>query len=180
MSRSSRSRAFSRRSRVSSSVLWARPPLPGNAVSPCVSNSSCHLYRWLRRKPNSRATAAAGRPDDFHSRTASILNSVVNCCRFAIGHLPGAIVPFLRCPRKVGLILLFQVGLVHRYVRGGAIQRRSTWCAGLAGLSRSSNHTHETDGRNQMNRLPAMRREMATVPFPIPPTGIFRLLSISF
>ena len=52
--------------------------------------------------PASRAIAAAGRPDDFHSRTASTLNSVVNCCRFAIGHLPGAIVPFLRCPRKWG------------------------------------------------------------------------------
>src|SRR5436853_4360086 len=104
MSRSSRSRAFSRRSRVSSSVLGARPPLPGNEASPWVSNSCCHLYRWLRRSPNSRATAAAGRPELFHSRIASSLNSLVNGCRFAIGHLLGAIVPFLRCPRKWGYL----------------------------------------------------------------------------
>src|SRR5438094_6373288 len=102
MSRSSRSRAFSRRRRVSSSALGARPPLPGNAASPWVSTSCCHLYRWLRRSPNSRATAAAGRPEDFQSRTASSLNSLVKCGRFAIGHLPETIVPFLRCPRKWG------------------------------------------------------------------------------
>src|SRR5213594_1818392 len=102
MSRSSRRRAFSRRRRESSSVLWARPPLPGNDASPKVSTSCCHLYRWFRRKPSSRATAAAGRPEDFQSRRASSLNSLVNRCRFAIGHLLGAIVPFLRCPRKWG------------------------------------------------------------------------------
>jgi hypothetical protein len=37
---------------------------------------------------------------------------------------------------------------------------RSSWCAGLAGLACSSNHTHETDRRNQMNQIPATRREM--------------------
>jgi hypothetical protein len=45
-------------------------------------------------------------------------------------------------------------------MEGTAIQRRSSWCAGLAGRSRSSNHTHETDRRNQMHQLPAMRREL--------------------
>jgi hypothetical protein len=43
---------------------------------------------------------------------------------------------------------------------GRAIQRQSIWCAGLAGLSRLPNHTHETDRRNQMDQIPATRREM--------------------
>ena len=34
------------------------------------------------------------------------------------------------------------------------------WCAGLSCLSRSSNHTHETDRRNQMDQIPATRRDM--------------------
>jgi hypothetical protein len=33
---------------------------------------------------------------------------------------------------------------------GGAVQRQSIWCAGLAGLARSSNHTHEIGRSNQM------------------------------
>jgi hypothetical protein len=41
-----------------------------------------------------------------------------------------------------------------------AIQRRSIWCAGLSCLARSTNHTHETDRRHQMNQIPATRREM--------------------
>jgi hypothetical protein len=44
--------------------------------------------------------------------------------------------------------------------KGGAIQRQSIWYAGLSGLARSSNHTHETDRRNQMNQFPATRREI--------------------
>jgi hypothetical protein len=47
-----------------------------------------------------------------------------------------------------------------------AIQRRSIWCAGLSGLARSSNHTHETDRRNQMHQLPTTRREMVSCPLP--------------
>ena len=42
----------------------------------------------------------------------------------------------------------------------GAIQRQSIWCAGLFGLSRSTNQTNETCGENQMNQIPATRREM--------------------
>jgi len=61
-----------------------------------------HLYRWLRRKPNSQVTAAAWWPDDFQCRTASRLNYFVMGCRVVIGHLPGGIVFFLRCPRKWG------------------------------------------------------------------------------
>jgi hypothetical protein len=38
-----------------------------------------------------------------------------------------------------------------------AIQRQSIWCAGLSGLARSSNRTHDTDRRNQMNQLLATR-----------------------
>jgi hypothetical protein len=34
------------------------------------------------------------------------------------------------------------------------------WFAGLSCLSRSSNQTHETDRRNQMDQIPATRREM--------------------
>jgi hypothetical protein len=34
------------------------------------------------------------------------------------------------------------------------------WCAGRACLVRSSNHTDETDRRNQMNQIPATRRGM--------------------
>lgn len=94
MFRSSRSRAFSHRRRVSSSVLWARPPLPGNAASPYVSNACGHLYKWLCRSPNSQASAAAGRSNDFQSRTASRLNSVVNCCCSATRHLPGVLPSF--------------------------------------------------------------------------------------
>jgi hypothetical protein len=106
MSRSSRRRAFSRRQRVSSSGLWVRPLLLGNAALPCVSTSSCHLSRWLRRRPHSRATAAARRPDDSQSRTASRLNSFVKGCSFVFGHLPDPIVPFLKCPRKWNKISL--------------------------------------------------------------------------
>ena len=101
MSHSSRSRAFSRRSPVRSSALWARPPLPGDAVSPWVSRLVCHLYRWLRRKPNSWATADAGRPEGFQSRIASTLNSLVNRCRFAFRHLHG-------------VLSLFESGHAHR------------------------------------------------------------------
>jgi hypothetical protein len=36
------------------------------------------------------------------------------------------------------------------------IQKQYIWCAGLSCLSRSSNHTHQTD---QMNQIPAPRRE---------------------
>jgi hypothetical protein len=50
--------------------------------------------------------------------------------------------------------------LVGALCEGRAIQRQSIWCAGLAGLSRSSNHTHEPDLRNQMDQIPATRREM--------------------
>ena len=35
-------------------------------------------------------------------------------------------------------------------VRWGAVQRQSIWCAGLAGLTPSSNHTHEIGRSNQM------------------------------
>jgi hypothetical protein len=41
---------------------------------------------------------------------------------------------------------------------GMAIQRRSDWCAGLSCLSRSSNHRHETDRKNQMNQTPTLPR----------------------
>ena len=55
---------------------------------------------------------------------------------------------------------------------GRVIQKQSIWCAGLACLSRSSNHTIETDQRDridqknqkdqkdQMNQIPPPRREM--------------------
>jgi hypothetical protein len=46
------------------------------------------------------------------------------------------------------------------------------WSAGLSCLSRSPNHTNETDQRNQLNQIPATRREISickTCPrFPIP------------
>ena len=47
----------------------------------------------------------------------------------------------------------------------GAIQRQSIWCAGLFGLSRSTNQTNETCGENQMNQIPAARREMGSGTF---------------
>ena len=50
--------------------------------------------------------------------------------------------------------------LWERCVRGGGIQRQSICCAGLACLSRSSNQTAEKDQKDQMNQLPAPRREM--------------------
>lgn len=34
------------------------------------------------------------------------------------------------------------------------------WCKGPSCLSRLSNHIHEIDQGNQMDQLPAMRREM--------------------
>src|SRR3989454_7371236 len=95
ISRSSRSRSFSRRRRANSSWGAGCRPRPGNATVPCWSSSVAHLYKWLRRRPNSRATAAAGRPEDFQSRIASSLNSLVNCWCLPIGHLPADIVvPF--------------------------------------------------------------------------------------
>ena len=65
--------------------------------------------------------------------------------------------------RRTGDMLLFQDSLVYCCVRDGAIQRRSIWCAGLSCVSRSSNPTNETD-RNQMNQIPAPRREVAPSP----------------
>jgi hypothetical protein len=48
---------------------------------------------------------------------------------------------------------------------------RSIWCAGLSGLTRSSNHTTETDRRDQMHQIPATRREMLPGTFLIPPAA---------
>ncbi len=51
---------------------------------------------------------------------------------------------------------------------GRGIQRRSIWCTGLSGLSRSSNQinqknqTDEMNQRDQMNQLLAARREMVS------------------
>ena len=45
----------------------------------------------------------------------------------------------------------------------GRVMRQSIWCAGLFCLSRSSNHTPETDQRDQMNQLPATRQEIVPV-----------------
>lgn len=69
-------------------------PRTGRLAPPCVFNSFCHLYGWLRRGRNSQATTAAGRPGNFQSRIASCLNSVVNCCRFAIRYLYGLLSTF--------------------------------------------------------------------------------------
>jgi hypothetical protein len=60
-------------------------------------------------------------------------------------------------------ILLFQGWPGPLRCEGRAIQRQSSWCAGLACLSRSSNQPNEADQRNQMNQLPATRREMVRV-----------------
>lgn len=48
--------------------------------------------------------AAAARPEDFHSRFASSLSSLVNRCRCAIGHLQGD------CPL---LVVSTQLRLAH-------------------------------------------------------------------
>jgi hypothetical protein len=45
------------------------------------------LEQKVAPQPNSRTTAAAGRPGDFQSRTASSLNSFAKSCRSAIEHL---------------------------------------------------------------------------------------------
>src|SRR3989441_1057811 len=93
MSRSSLSRAFSRRSRMTSSSAATGCPDPGNAWPPAASSCAAHLYSRLRGTPNSRANSAAGRPDCFSNRTASSLNSLVNRWRWPIVHLPGHCVP---------------------------------------------------------------------------------------
>ena len=45
---------------------------------------------------------------------------------------------------------------------GQGIQRRFIWCASLSGLLRSSNYTNEIDQKDQMNQIPATRREMVS------------------
>jgi len=58
--------------------------------------------------------------------------------------------------------------------------RQSIWCAGLFCLSRSSNHTPETDQRDQMNQLPATRQEIVPGTFSaLEPRVGHRLLLVS-
>lgn len=100
MSRSSRRRAFSRRNRVSSSVLWAQPPLPGKAASPCVSSSWCHLYRWLRQFTRNGHRGAARRfpqPDGFQFELFGELLSLRHRTP------PGDHCPLFEVSTKVGL-----------------------------------------------------------------------------
>src|SRR5690606_966736 len=67
-----------------------RRPDPGNAsVSPCASTAWFHLYRRLRGMPSSRHNCAIGLLPARICRTASRLNSAVNCCRLTIEHLRG-------------------------------------------------------------------------------------------
>ena len=70
----------------------------------------------------------------------------------------------LRSPRRI----YHSVDDVRALCEGRRIQRQSIWCAGLSCLSRSSNHTHETDRRNQMNQIPAPRGEMVSGTLLIP------------
>src|SRR5256712_6334135 len=94
MSRSSVSRATSRRRRARSAAGAGCRPEPGDDASWCASNWAAHLYSRFPGIPNSPATSAAGRPDCVRSRTASSLNSLVNRCRWPIVHLRGHLVPF--------------------------------------------------------------------------------------
>src|SRR5437016_8583449 len=110
MSRSSFSRAFSRRSRVSSSAASACRPEPGNAPSPWFSSSAAHLYSRLRGIPNSRAIAAAGRPDCLSNWTASSLNAFVNRWRWPIVHLHRDILSPFEVSVKPGLAQIEESG----------------------------------------------------------------------
>src|SRR5712691_2464155 len=103
MSRSSRSRSFSRFSRVSSSASSGCWPRPGNARVPRDRSSACHLYNWFRRMPSSRATCDAARPERSSRRTASSLNSFVKTLRF-MRHLLRDHCPPIRCPRNPGYL----------------------------------------------------------------------------
>ena len=55
---------------------------------------------------------------------------------------------------------VFAVSFALQEMEVRGIQKQSIWYAGLSGQARSSNHTHETDRRNQKNQLLATRREM--------------------
>ena len=66
--------------------------------------------------------------------------------------------------RKINAVVsemeVFAVSFALQEMEVRAIQRQSSWCAGLACLSRSSAYTYETDRRNQMDQLLATRRGM--------------------
>jgi hypothetical protein len=77
MSRSSRARANSRRSRRTSSSLAFILPWPGKASSPSSSSCLRHLYSVLGWMPRSLARSMIGLSLSSESWTASILNSRV-------------------------------------------------------------------------------------------------------
>ncbi len=57
-------------------------------------------------------------------------------------------------------ILLFKGRPGLSLCEGRAIQKQSIWCVGLSCRSRLSNQTAEKNQKDQMNQLPAPRREM--------------------
>ena len=66
--------------------------MPEGGPYPTVLNTRNRSHRLARRFPEPHASS---------------LNSLVKRCRFAIGHLPRAIVPLFRCPRKWGSLIVF-------------------------------------------------------------------------
>ena len=86
---------------------------------------------------------------DWGKRIVGIIGSLGNLVRASL----------LQSRRRIH----HSVDDVGAWCEGRAIQRQSIWCAGLSCLSRSSNHTHETGRKNQMNQIPATRREMVPV-----------------
>src|SRR5690625_4259253 len=124
-SRSCLTSSNSRRSlRISSSWLVSLP-WPGKTSAPMSPErlSACcfHLRSISERIPSSRATSESLLPSSVTSRTASSLNSRVNCRLFcANGHLP---------PQSyVGLISVStKTGEFHVRINGKSM-RSSVWC----------------------------------------------------
>jgi hypothetical protein len=69
------------------------------------------------------------------------------------------------------MVVVIGGSVLERCVRGGGVQKRSIWCAGLSCLSGSPNQTIEIDQGNQRDKPPATCREMVRVTF-LPPGAL--------